>query len=487
VHDPTNLDAHRAALADALASNDEAVTLAWDNWHIRAGDESVGATTPALLDLVSRMAAHGVRELSFGANSNGAHVLGAAWVLSQEPVIGDGGARAVARLATVGASSVRLVPVVTRPASTTSHVSDGNGVSNGEPVRAPRDAFPFLTAVRAESRETAQALIARLADAASPEQTARALDALTAFTELPRKQITDIVAILSALIAEEPRLTDGYTKRMFVFALRRIAKSSVLRAMAAALAQTPEKRDEYIRIFKYFGDAAAAQVIEELVHADSLKERRVLYDTLIELRRGIPTLISLLGDGRWYVVRNAAELLGEMRAEEAEQGLAWLVNHADARVRRSAATALGQLDTPGAREALREATNDASPDVRMTALLALSNGDRKRVATQIIRDLPNEQDLEAQRMMMLVLGRLGTPQAIQYLLNAAEPEKGFFKRKKTPRRVAALTALADASDPAVVAAIRAMTRDDDPEVRHAAAKALTPAKPRAAAETAAVW
>lgn len=483
VHEPHNLDLHRAALADVLAANSAAVTLTWDNWQLRSGDEMVPAESPAVLDLLSRMAAHGVRELSFDAGTERAHILGVAWILCQDPHLGDGGARALSRLSKLGAPSVRMV-TVGPPAVTPNVVAPPTPPDAAAAVPRPRrDPVNFLTARRADHRETADVLIARLAEANAPDQIGRALDALAAFTELPDRRISDVVAILAALIDEEPRFTNADSKRMFGLATRRIAKSSTFRAMAADLVSSPEKRQEYVRIFKYFGDVAAEQVIEHLAHAESLSERRVLFDTLVELHRGVPTLIYLLGDGRWYVVRNAAELLGEMRAVEAEQGLAWQINHPDERVRRSATAALAKLDTTGARAALREATHDASPDVRMTALLGLANGDKRRVATQLIRALPNETDADAQRMSMIILARLGTPDAVQYLLNAAEPGRGFFSKKPTPTRVAAVAALADVADPTALAAIRAMTHDREPEVRDAAARALPPAKARAAAHT----
>ena len=144
-------------------------------------------------------------------------------------------------------------------------------------------------------------------------------------------------------------------------------------------------------------------------------------------------------------------------------------------------SALARLDTLGARAALREATKDASPDVRMTALLGLSYGDKGRVATQIIRALPDERDPANEQTLMIILARLGTPEATRVFAQRRRAGEGFFKKKPTPTRVAAVAALADASDPTALAAIRAMTKDKEREVRDAAARALPPAKARAAA------
>src|SRR5262249_44385003 len=127
----------------------------------------------------------------------------------------------------------------------------------------------FLTPRRPAIPATAEVLIAQLTEARALLQITRATDPLAGFPELPQRSIGDVAAILTAMLDEEPRFTHGETKRMFARALDRIAKPSSFRAMAASLASGPEKRGEYVRIFKYFGDRAADQVIEELAHSDS--------------------------------------------------------------------------------------------------------------------------------------------------------------------------------------------------------------------------
>ena len=479
-----------------------------------------------MLDLLSRMAAHGVRELSFSAGTERAHILGAAWILCQEPTLGDGGARAMSRLSMLGAPGVRMMPVVAPTTTTTTLESEAKVEVATEPAppadsgaipraptpqlvdtpfrrnlpRSPRGRHPpslnrariaspssFLTAKRLEQHDTAESSSRRLADAKTTDQIARALDALAAFTELPRKRIGDVALILTAMIARGAAF-DARGSRSGCSASR--SNESRSRARSARWPRRWRRcrttATSYVRdlqVFRRRRGGSNHRAVRALGFVEGAP--RCSTTSLVELQRGVPTLIYLLGDGRWYVVRNAAELLGEMRAIEAEQGLAWLVNHPDARVRRSATAALAKLDTPGARVALREATQDTSPDVRMRRCSALSNGDKKRVATQIIRALPDERDPDTQRTLMLILARLGTPEAIQYLLNAAEPEKGFFKKKPTPTRVAAVSALADATDPTALAAIRAMTKDKEREVRDAAVARLPPAKARASHDDAA--
>jgi HEAT repeat protein len=486
VREPNNVEAHRASLADLAALNAESVTLAWDNWRLRAGQDVLGATDAGMLELLSRMAAHGIRELSFAANTDRAHLLGVVWMLSQEPKLGDGGANATARLGMLGTSNIRIVAVTSANASPSgTPVSQSAVIETHAASGMGRDSGPATPlSLEAVNADTPEVLIARLSDAATPEQITRILGGLATFTDTPETRVEDIVTILLALIDHEQRMTDSEAKREMRHGMKRVARPTTFRALAATLSTGPADREKYLRIFEYFGDDAADELIEQLAHADSSKERRVLFDALVELKHGVPTLIYLLGDGRWYVVRNAAELLGEMRAAEAEQGLAWLLTHTDPRVRQSATSALAKLETPGARAALRNAIKDESRDVRMNATLALAGIKERGSVAVIVRALADEYDPDVQKTLMAALVRIGTPEAVQRLVEVAEPAAGLFRKKSTPLRVAALEALAESTAPDAIAAVQALTRDREREVREAATRALRPraATPAASAD-----
>src|SRR5439155_193244 len=78
----------------------------------------------------------------------------------------------------------------------------------------------------------------------------------------------------------------------------------------------------------------------------------------------------------WFVVRNVAELIGELGIEAAVPGLARQVEHEDERVRKAVALALAKIGTRAAVEPLRRALHDPSPDVRIQ--VALGIGGRRR-------------------------------------------------------------------------------------------------------------
>lgn len=526
IREPDNVDAQNLTLGELTAANSEPVALKWVDWHLSVAEEVFPPTTPEMLELISRMAAHGIRELTFDPKTDRGHLLGAIWILSSPPSVSDGGAGAMSQFQLLGASTVHATSVVAsamagtgptaipvpaavprRPIvrlevtakSMLDQLTDALDpvdipISTAMPPMPTTPATPMPRQIttsadrppaahvplRFQEQETAELLVARFVNATTTDDIVKALEAMATYSELRPKKLDDTVTILLALIAGEFRLTAPDARRTFSVAMKRIGRSTIMRALAGAMATTPERRDEYMRIFAYFGEPAADQMVEALVTAESSKERRILFDALVELRRGVPALIYMLSDGRWYVARNAAELLGELRAVEAEQRLVWLLKHADARVRRSVAVALAKLQTPGSREALKGALMDESPDVRLAASHGLATDRDRGSVGQVLRALAEEKDPDVQRTLLLALGKMGTPDAIEKLVEIAEADTRIFKKKPTSLRVAAVIALAESNSVVALTAIRRFVHDREPEVRAAATKSLTPARPSSA-------
>lgn len=118
---------------------------------------------------------------------------------------------------------------------------------------------------------------------------------------------------------------------------------------------------------KRHGAAATAELLEQLAIATQGSRRRYLFEAILAIREGDEHLVAALEHPDWFVARNAAALLGELRATHADLPLILMLDHADARVRAAAAISLGQLDTPVAREALLRAVHDSDERVRARA------------------------------------------------------------------------------------------------------------------------
>jgi HEAT repeat protein len=232
-----------------------------------------------------------------------------------------------------------------------------------------------------------------------------------------------------------------------------------------------ERYDEYMSVLIRTGEDGADALIEQLTSAQSLTDRRIYFDALVTLNAGVPALMHMLGDARWYVARNAADLLGEMVAEEALGPLAELLKHDDDRVRRAAITALAKLTSPKAVDALRTALRDTSAQVRMQAAAGMGARKGMRTAATLTKALDDEEDADVQLAIIGSLGRLATTDAVQRLIKLAEPG-ALFKKKPTAVRVAAVQALGDARTPAAQNALQHLLDDKEKEVKQAVFRLL---------------
>jgi HEAT repeat protein len=342
-----------------------------------------------------------------------------------------------------------------------------------QPIRAnvrPSGSYLAFAAVHAPQGSIAELLV-KLAGPISVEETTQLLEEVLLLIDRAAEEgkahlVGDAIC---ALVAGEEAREGAGQKRAYAMALRRTNKPRLLRMVAALLPRHREKADEYTAVLARMGQDGADAAIEELTAAQSLGDRRIFFDTLVKLKASIPALIHMLGDPRWYVVRNAADLLGELPTAEAEGPLVKLLKHDDERVRRAAAASLAKIGTGNAFVALRLALRNSSAQVRLVAAAGLAAWKRNTSAHSLTVALDQEADGDVQLQIIETLGRVATPDAVRRLIELAEPGGVVFGRKSSTHRLAAVEALGAAGSAAAVAALQTLTGDKDRAVRDAAA------------------
>jgi HEAT repeat protein len=319
-------------------------------------------------------------------------------------------------------------------------------------------------------------LIERLRTGGTAQNILRVLDEVASVAEMRAGEGRwEVVArVFDALVHSEVAAEDAELRRAYTIAVRRLTKPTLIRGIAVLLPRRRELRDPLHAVLLRLGPDGAEALIDLLTSSDSLTDRRAYLAALVKIRDAVPTLMHLLGDTRWYVVRNAIDLLGEMRAAEAENALLEVVSHREERVRRSAATALARLGTLRSVQAVEKMATDAVPEVRAHAVQGLGSVKSTRAVGVLARALDRETDPEVQAVILAALGRQATDEAVARLTKTAEPDGRLFKRKPTALRLAAVQALAEANTPAALAALRRFADDKEREVRVAAVRALRP-------------
>lgn len=370
-------------------------------------------------------------------------------------------------------SAVRERPSLGRTSAVDARPIDGVQAAQGMVKDEWSGRYLAFAAVHAPKGRVADTL-AKLDESRSTAISMRILDELVAIAEEAGRDARAVIVadVCWSILERESRVDDADRKRAYGMALRRLSKPTLLRLLATLLPRDRDRVDQYTAVLARAGEDGAEALIEQLTSAKSLSDRRIFFDALVRLHAGVPALMHMLGDPRWYVVRNAADLLGELQASEAEGPLTEAARHDDDRVRRAAAAALAKLGTPRAHHALREALRDNSSQVRMQAAIGLGTLGESRQATTLARALDTEADEDVQIAILGSLGRVGTPDAVQKLLKAAEPDGRLFRKKSTAYRVAAVQALAEAGTREALAGMSTLAADKEKEVRDAATKAL---------------
>lgn len=306
----------------------------------------------------------------------------------------------------------------------------------------------------------------------------RALAAFVAGSEAERP------ALATAVRREVERLKDARDASALADAVERLVKARADDRGAIALAsemvspgvaavftgrlreasRDEARREELIAVIAHLGDEMVRAVADALTMTDDRSERRALFDALVALAPGHRDIVlELLDDPRWFVVRNAVQVLGETADADDLAHLTAPLAHDHPKVRREVLVALARIGGDDATALMMGKVADPSAEVRSAAAMALGEVGHERALRPLVDQLEIEGDLEVGVEIIRALGALGDPGAVPALEKQAVAS--FFSRRPSEIRVAAFRALGSIGTPHARKLIEAATDDRDPEVR----------------------
>jgi HEAT repeat protein len=263
-------------------------------------------------------------------------------------------------------------------------------------------------------------------------------------------------------------------------AVRYLLRPPLLTLLAQRLPASTD-RAALLQLLSRAGDTGVETLITQLMSTDDALARRAYFDGIVAIDVASTLLFDLLTDSRWFVVRNAAALLGEMNVEHTDVALVPLLLHEDERIRIAVARALTRVRTPKALQALHACLDDPQPEVRRLAAASFglaggAGGGIRPPAARLTAALDRETDEDVALEMLASLGRLGSADAVQRLVRIAVPttaDTGGDRAgtSRDPwRRIAALEALVRARGHAMVPVIEVLMSDNDRDVAAAATR-----------------
>jgi HEAT repeat protein len=242
--------------------------------------------------------------------------------------------------------------------------------------------------------------------------------------------------------------------------------------------ETEQKtRNTLIQILAFMGSKITKRLMELLADESSTAKRKLLHEVLV---RGGPASLAVineyLSDDRWFVVRNAVALLGDIRSQQSLAELTLLLQHDEIRVRRETIRALTRIGGKRAIKILLQTAVSDDQELQRQAILSLG-AMRAAVASPTLMAILkqkgwSQRGIDLKKDTIRALGEIRDPEAIPELLKIIKKKRWLHKQLNDELRVAAAAALGDIADENTRAALEKATNDKASTVARAAAQAL---------------
>lgn len=518
--EPGALNEHRQEVrAVAKALKKTSLSLALDPERgLLCGEarlaDGAGEDAEAAVSLAARFAAYGLEQVTLGASATEADLFDLVKLLAMPADQPDPPAFFAARAAAVDARAVPRVlrkkeappepiveaPSVKEPASvrtpgTPASEQDLEAIVEAASVREPRSSesadirserLTEALPVPKGSDEELASLFAAVAETTDLLALHAPLERMAFLADLAFRtgKFDRMVEIMTALVAIEyqqlERDPSDERRREFAFAVRHLATPVILRQLAvqrhrqAAEAESAQR----LQILLYrFGTDGAEALIDEWSSAPTPEARQICLEALKALRRTHDALFEAVRDTDALRVRQAVDLLGALGDLRAEQLLLEQLRHPEAKTRRAVVAALESFPSAAAFDAIGVAAIDDDPSVRLRAVAALAK--RGAAAVKLLAPMiDGEAEREVLYAAIAALGTIGSPEAVQVLIRAANGETEHPRRRGASYRLQACAALAQIRSPQAMAAVQVLRDDRDREVREGSMRLVAQAARR---------
>lgn len=492
-HNAGSSNERRAALQGLVdAANMRSNTIRFEEGVLSVEGIKAPQDVPFVKTLISQLRVHDIAEIRVAHRPVPMDLMQVVAALAGEP--GPEPVRAQLDRATVLSISVLTgdEAQVARDRRKQPVPEDAMGGASGPVAGAREDAEPDFVPARAgaaydqmveiteASSTTLAAAVRRLRRVHddAPELS-KGLNAVAAgvVTAVRENRIPEAVDAIIAVIRQEAEEHREDVQLRYGVALRRILQPEVLQPLLEYLLD-PLYNKDVAEIMRRAGQRGTELLLEVLIAATTFAERRAYLEALRQIDTGMDVIVATLNHHQWYVVRNVADLVGELAIEEGVPGLGVAAKHADSRVRLSAGLALGKIGTPSAVKHLGALLRDSDSRVRSEVAKAVQGRGLAALAMPLVNAADSEEDDEIRQEFYRALGRIGTNDAVQALIKAAKP-KGIFSGlrnvpgvKQDGNRLAATEGLGLAGGKLAVPALQELANDRDRRVREMAKKGL---------------
>lgn len=444
------------------------IHLEWDDEVLTASDIPISLTLPAVSELTQQLSAHGIIRLAIEQNAAPGDLLNLLRALAADrsastPPPGGG---------TVSVETDRSVVVERAP--------EPGETTSSEQAPRPKEVGILKKIdwfLDFQGATDAAGLDSSLADLRADPYDGDVLSRVTSVTaqiaaEVEKKHLGAAVDATVELIALDEGAEEGSSARhCYGIALQRLLTPEHLDAVAELMLDT-NKVESAGRVLARAGIEGTRRLIKRLVTTTSAKEGQRYLDLFQRFATHHSLLTPLLKNPKWYIAAGIATLLGDLAVEEAVPELAQALQHSDEHVRQAAADSLAKIGNRQAIAHVGEALASKNQDLQSTAARAVGKRKSAAFVMPLVAAAGRASvSAEVRRECYAALGKIGSADALQVLVTAAEPGGRLIGRKPVVQRIAAIEALGLMDNKQAIAELESLTKDRDKRVRAAAQKA----------------
>ncbi len=217
-------------------------------------------------------------------------------------------------------------------------------------------------------------------------------------------------------------------------------------------------------VIRHLGPKVLGNLIHWLCSTDSLTARKNLANAIIQLgNAAAPSLLPLLKDDRWYVVRNMLVILGEIGTRECLPALKPLASHADERIRKEAVRCLAKIGGEEVETLFIRLLAEKNPELRRGAISALGTM-QSQLAVKALLAIVQANDpflktLPLKMEALQALGRIGNRQVTPYLVETLRRRFWLAGKKQQELQIAIVDALGKLRDETVLQTLAQLAKN----------------------------
>lgn len=233
-------------------------------------------------------------------------------------------------------------------------------------------------------------------------------------------------------------------------AIKKASSRDTISAVVTHMRSNQKASPEYLSAYAYLQvlDHEAMPVLLDILSVEKDRAiRKYLVEILKDLgRKQISLIARHLSDGRWYVVRNIVNILGDSKSEEAVFYLERVADHKQVQIRQEVIKGLISIGGKKAAVLLTRFLKDRDPDVQIAAVraIAIVHGAGKSEAQTLadflvdrpVRKKENELTVE----VIKVLERIGDQETVEFLKRYTRIKWWRSRKPQEELRTAAVAA-----------------------------------------------